>query len=542
MKNKLRIGLAQLNFLVGDIENNTKKIIKIAEQARDDYHADMVVYSELSVCGYPPEDLLFRENMLLQINKARKQLLAVKDIVLVVGLPAQGKNGLENCVEVFFNGQILFVYAKQNLPNYNVFDEKRYFVPGAIEQKRTFTFKGINFAIGICEDYWSSAFNNQINALNENIHILLSLNASPYHDNKAEERLSMMHQCCTTTDLPMVYVNQIGAQDELVFDGSSFVMDAKGVPVLKADTYKEQLYIADYCIDTNAFIKGYQAPEISYEAKIYQALMLGIHDYVVKNGFNGVVLGLSGGIDSALVLAIAVDALGKERVKAVMMPFHYTSQMSIENAQAEAATLDVEYNVLPIASVYEAFIKLLAEEFKGLNVDTTEENLQARCRGMLLMAISNKKGLLVITTGNKSEMSIGYTTLYGDMAGGFCVLKDVSKTMVYQLSRWRNEQSSVIPQQVLMRAPSAELSPGQVDQDNLPSYDILDQILKRYIEEDQSAKTIMKAGFDKKTVNKIVRLVDLNEYKRRQAPVGVKITTKAFGRDRRYPVTSGWKE
>ncbi len=541
MKDKLRIGLAQLNFLVGDIDKNTQKIVAIAEQARDNHHAGIVVYSELTVCGYPPEDLLFREDILLRVNEARKRLLAVRDIVLVVGLPAQGKNGLENRAEVFFNGQILATYAKQHLPNHSVFDEKRYFIRGAANQNTTFTIKGVSFSLGICEDFWSPAFIDYINAIEQPVDVLLSLNASPYHNIQAEKRLNIIQQCCKQTSLPVVYVNQTGGQDELVFDGSSFVMNATGETALTADSYKEHLYITDYNMTAKLFEQGYHAPAMSSEENIYHALMLGLRDYVIKNGFKGVVLGLSGGIDSALVLAIAVDALGKENVKAVMMPFHYTLQMSIEDAETQAATLDVEYTVLPIAPVYDALMKLLSTEFSGYSADTTEENLQSRCRGILLMAISNKKNYLVVTTGNKSETSVGYSTLYGDMAGGFCVLKDIPKTLVWQLARWRNQQSPVIPERVLTRAPSAELAPDQQDQDSLPPYEVLDQILQYYIEENKSAETIIKAGFEKETVNQIIQRVNASEHKRRQSPPGVRITATAFGKDWRYPITSGWK-
>lgn len=539
MKNRLRIVLAQLNFLVGDIEGNTQKIINAATEARDSHQADVIVFPELCLCGYPPEDLLFRKSMLLRVRKAREQLLAVNDIVLVIGLPEQGESGLENRAQALLNGQELCDYAKRELPNYSVFDEKRYFSAGPSVQKMVFNHKGVHLGLGICEDFWLSSVAEEL--ASQQAHIMLNLNASPFHSTKAEKRMNIMQQRCQMAKLPMVYVNQVGGQDELVFDGASFVMNADGSVALSADHYKEQLYIADYNVAARKFESGYTSPALAYEENVYNALVLGVRDYVQKNGFKGVVLGLSGGIDSALVLAVAVDALGKDKVEAVMMPFRYTSKMSLEDAELEATTLGVKYRILPIESAYNAFMEVLSGEFEGEKKDTTEENLQARSRGVLLMAISNKKGYLVLTTGNKSEMAVGYATLYGDMAGGFDVLKDVPKTLVYRLAVWRNTQSPVIPERVITRPPSAELAPDQIDQDSLPPYDILDQILKRYVEDDQSAEAIVAAGFDRDSVYRIIRLVDINEYKRRQAAVGVRITPRAFGRDRRYPITSGWK-
>ena len=539
MENRLRISLAQLNLLVGDIEGNTQKIIDAAIVARDQYQADVIVFPELCLCGYPPEDLLFRESMLLRVRRARERLLSVKDIVLVIGLPAKGHSGLENRAQVLLNGQELCDYAKRELPNYSVFDEKRYFTPGPSVQKMVFSCKGVNLGIGVCEDFWFPEVSQDL--VSQQAHIMLNLNASPFHSSKAEQRISVMRKRCKEVGLPMVYVNQVGGQDELVFDGASFVMNADGTMALSSDHYKEQLYVADYNITSRTFESGHIAQQLTYEENVYHALVQGVRDYVQKNGFKGVVLGLSGGIDSALVLAVAVDALGPDKVEAVMMPFRYTSKMSLEDAEEEATTLGVQYRILPIESTYNAFMDVLADEFAGKEKDATEENLQARSRGVILMAISNKKGYLVLTTGNKSEMAVGYATLYGDMAGGFDVLKDVPKTLVYRLASWRNTQSVVIPERVITRPPSAELAPDQVDQDSLPPYDILDQILKAYVENDQSAEAIVKAGFDRESVYRVVRLVDMNEYKRRQAAVGVRITPRGFGRDRRYPITSGWK-
>jgi len=539
MASKLRIALAQLNFLVGDLEGNTQKMIDAAVTARDKHKADVVVFPELCVCGYPPEDLLFRESMLLRVSKARELLLTVKGIVLVLGLPEQGESGLENRAQALFNGEELCDYAKRELPNYSVFDEKRYFAAGPAVQKMVFTYKGVNLGLGVCEDFWQTEVPDEL--VKQKAHIMLNLNASPFHYAKPDERVSMMKKQCQRTTLPMVYVNQVGGQDELVFDGVSFVMNAEGSLAVAADFFKEGIYCADYCAQKKQFEQGFSAPSLGYEERIYQALVLGVRDYVNKNCFNGVVLGLSGGIDSALVLAIAVDALGKDRVEAVMMPFRYTSQMSLDDAAEEAKNLNVTYRILPIEPAYRSFMTILSDEMKGTKQDTTEENLQARSRGVILMAISNKKGYLVLTTGNKSEMAVGYATLYGDMAGGLDVLKDVPKTLVYRLSAWRNTQASVIPERVLTRAPSAELAPGQEDQDSLPPYEELDEILKLYIEEDRSAEAIVARGFEKERVYSVIRLVDRNEHKRRQAAVGLRITSRAFGRDRRYPITSGWK-
>ncbi len=539
MDNRLRIILAQLNFLVGDIEGNTQKIIKASIKARDEHQADIIVFPELSVCGYPPEDLLFRSSMLLRVRKAREKILSVKDIVVIIGLPEKGREGLENRALALFNGKELCDYAKRELPNYNVFDERRYFTPGCSVQKMVFSHKGVNIGLAICEDFWFPEAAKELKA--QKAHIMLNLNASPFHCKKAEIRTRTMQARCNETSLPMVYVNQVGGQDELVFAGASFVMNKEGVVVLSAGHYQQEMMIADYDINSHSFQPGPKAPKECFEASVYKALMLGVRDYVHKNGFEGVVLGLSGGIDSALVLAIAADALGKNKVEAVMMPFRYTSKMSLEDAEKQATTLGVNYRIIPIENAYNSFMGILDNEFKGEKKDTTEENIQARSRGVILMAISNKKGCLVLTTGNKSEMAVGYATLYGDMAGGFDVLKDVPKTLVYKLCKWRNNTSPVIPERVITRPPSAELAPDQVDQDSLPPYDILDQILKLYIEDDQSAEAIVATGFDRKSVYQVIKMVDLNEYKRRQAPIGIRITPKGFGRDRRYPVTSGWK-
>ncbi|HEY5718067.1 MAG TPA: NAD+ synthase, partial [Motiliproteus sp.] len=422
------------------------------------------------------------------------------------------------------------------LPNYQVFDEKRYFE--AADQPCVVEMGGHRVALTICEDIWHTHPVSQAKAAGAEL--MLNLNASPFHLRKTEHRRELLGQRAHEGGFPIVYANLVGGQDELVFDGGSLVINANGELVLAAPEFSEGLHVIEF--DGRACrALSPSEPPLSLEASVYQALVLGVRDYVNKNGFRGVVLGLSGGIDSALTLAVAVDALGAERVEAVMMPFRYTSQMSLEDAEAEANTLGVRYSVHSIEPMFESFMQTLAPAFAGMARDTTEENLQARCRGVLLMALSNKKGYLVLTTGNKSEMAVGYSTLYGDMAGGFDVLKDVPKTLVFALARYRNTLSAAIPERVITRPPSAELAPDQKDEDSLPPYEVLDRILELYVEQDFSAHDLIAEGFEAAVVNRVVRLVDLNEYKRRQAPVGVRITQRGFGRDRRYPITSGWK-
>ncbi|RDH45468.1 NAD+ synthase [Zooshikella ganghwensis] len=533
MSAKLSIVMAQLNFLVGDIQGNTKKIIAAAEQAKQLYQAEIIVFSELSVCGYPPEDLLLRDSMQLRVEKALTLLGEVTGIDIVIGLPFDGQNQ----AVVIRDGKIKARYAKQLLPNYQVFDEKRYFTPG--HETTVYDHNGVKIGLCICEDIWEPG--PVQSAKQAGAELLLCLNASPYHMDKVADRQQVARQRCTESQLPMIYVNQVGGQDELVFDGGSFAMSADGVIAVGGDYYQEGLYPVEVDLTSKSIEAGKQVNPPAKMPSIYQALVLGVRDYVEKNGFKGVILGLSGGIDSALTLAVAVDALGHERVSAIMMPYHYTSSMSLEDAEAEAKALKVDYKVLPIEPMFDAFMSALSDEFKDTTRDTTEENLQARCRGVLLMALSNKKRYLVLTTGNKSEMAVGYATLYGDMAGGFDVLKDVPKTLVFELARYRNTISPVIPERVITRPPSAELAPDQIDEDSLPSYDVLDAILANYIEHDLSADAIVEQGFAKDDVYRVLRLVDINEYKRRQAAIGVRVTRRGFGRDRRYPVTNGWK-
>ncbi|WP_127477852.1 NAD+ synthase [Sulfurivermis fontis] len=535
----LRIALAQINPLVGDIDGNAARIIAAAERARDEFRADAVLFPELCLTGYPPEDLLLRPGLHVRVLRALEEVKRrVAGITLIIGLPQQAAGGLFNAAVVLRDGQLLGSYHKQHLPNYSVFDEKRYFAAGS--EPCVVALNGVNVGITICEDVWHPGPVAQ--AVAAGARLILNLNASPFHINKGREREEVVRARIKENGVPLVYVNQVGGQDELVFDGESFVMDEMGEVVLRAPAWQEGLWLAVFEVSEEAVraLPGAVAPLQSLEASVYDALVCGVRDYIEKNGFRGVVLGLSGGIDSALTLAVAVDAIGAARVEAVMMPSRYTAGMSVEDAAEEARILGVDYRVITIEPLFNAFLDSLREEFAGTTPDTTEENLQARCRGVLLMAISNKKRKIVLTTGNKSEMAVGYATLYGDMAGGFDVLKDVPKTLVFRLAEYRNSLAPVIPRRVIDRPPSAELAPDQKDTDSLPPYDILDAILERYVELDQCLEEIVAAGYDADTVRRVIRLVDRNEYKRRQAAPGVRITRRAFGRDRRYPITSGF--
>lgn len=534
----LRIALAQNNFLVGGITENAQKVRLLAQQAQAE-RSDIIVFPELCLTGYPPEDLLFRPSLTLRVNDALASLADIQDIILVLGYPKINAGQLYNMAGAWLNGQCLVEYAKQKLPNYQVFDEKRYFAEG--HESAIFHYKNTTIALTICEDIWHDE--PIAAAKKQGAELVLNLNASPFHINKQAERLRTVQQRACDHQVAIAYVNLIGGQDELVFDGGSLAVNATGEVAHECALFTEQLTVVEFDRITKKFLTQYRAPAITVEAAVYQALVLGVKDYVTKSGFQGVVLGLSGGIDSGLVLAIAVDALGAERVNAVMMPYHYTSQMSLEDAAEEATTLGVNYSIIEIASVVESLQTQLAPAFSGLARDKTEENLQARARGVLLMALSNKKGWLVLTTGNKSEMAVGYATLYGDMAGGFDVLKDVPKTLVFRLSEYRNSLSAspVIPQRVIDRPPSAELAPDQKDEDSLPPYPVLDAMLALYIEQDMSAEAIISQGFDRDTVYRVIRMVDFNEYKRRQAAIGPRITQRGFGRDRRYPLVNGWK-
>lgn len=535
--------MAQLNVLVGDIAGNTERVLDTAEQAVKD-QADVVVYPELTLTGYPPEDLLLRPSLDKRIHAAIAQIKqAALPIYIVIGYPKRIDGALYNMAGVFYSGQCVAEYAKHHLPNFQVFDEKRYFAEG--QTQTVFEIKGIPVALSICEDIWHPG--PMAKAKESGARLMLNLNASPFHIDKVLLRRDLLRARALEGDMPIVYVNLVGGQDELVFDGGSMVIDQTGSLKAASPTYEESEDIVELHFTGQQktvqcqSVVGEVTPDRPRLEEIYQALVLGVQDYVNKNGFKGVLLGLSGGIDSALTLAIAADALGGDRVEAVMMPFKYTSNMSLVDAEEQANRMGVRYKVLPIEPMYDAFMATLSDEFDGTTVDTTEENLQSRCRGVMLMAMSNKKGSMVLTTGNKSEMAVGYATLYGDMAGGYGALKDVYKTLVFELSKYRNTIEEVIPTRVITRPPSAELAPDQVDEDSLPPYEVLDEILRLYIEGDNSAADIIAQGFEADDVNRVVRLVDVNEYKRRQAPVGVRLTQRGFGRDRRYPITNGWK-
>jgi len=547
MAQNFTLVMAQLNLVVGDIQSNTEKVIRSAQRAIDEFEADIIAFPELTLPGYPPEDLLLRPSLQRRVEKALQQISdANLDINIVIGYPRRRDGKLFNSLSVLRRREIKLTYDKQCLPNYQVFDERRYFDPG--HQVGLFHIAGCKIAFTICEDMWEELPAAQ--AKEAGAQLMVNINASPYHMKKVSERKELLSKRGREAGCPIVYINLVGGQDELVFDGASMVVTEAGDCRFLAPSYTEGLYPVRIEVPENSDtpcsvpLQAITEPA-ALQAEVYQALVLGVRDYVNKNGFKGVVLGLSGGIDSALTLAVAVDALGAERVNAVMMPFTYTSSLSLEVAEQQARELQVDYRVIPIGEAYDAFIRALQDEFAGTETDVSEQNLQARCRGVLLMAISNKQGLLVLTTGNKSEIAVGYSTLYGDMAGGFDVLKDVSKTMVYDLARYRNESDEsgpreVIPQKVIDRPPSAELAPGQVDQDSLPPYDVLDQILELYVEQDCSADEIVAKGFAADQVTWVLRLVDLNEYKRRQSPIGVRLTRRGFGRDRRYPITNAW--
>ena len=532
----LKIALAQINFLVGNIAANVDNIIKAASYARDELSADIVVFPELTITGYPAEDLLFRADFISAANNAVYQIAeCIDDIAVVVGFPERDGNSLYNSAVVLHQGSILACYRKQMLPNYGVFDEQRYFSAGT--QPCVFEFNGVFIGLTICEDVWKSGIIDETKQAGAEL--LLTLNASPFNAGKIHQREAIICEQVKAAKIPLIYVNQVGGQDELIFDGASFVANSQGEIVFRAEEFKEQISVIEF--DGNNPLINSCAPLYNKITSEYKALVLGIKDYVRKNGFQGAILGLSGGIDSALVLALAVDALGHEKVEAVLMPSRFTQDMSNEDAIKQAEILKVKYHTIPITPAVNAFTDMLTEVFVGTTKDATEENIQARCRGVILMALSNKRGKLLLTTGNKSEMSVGYATLYGDMAGGFAPIKDVPKLLVYELARYRNSLYEVIPERVITRPPSAELAPDQIDTDSLPPYEILDPILERYVEMDQSAEEIMAAGFRYDDVVRAINLVDKNEYKRRQSPPGIRITSRAFGRDRRFPITSGYR-
>ena len=538
----MRIAIAQSNQHVGDISGNADKVIRMLGDARDGHRARLVVFPELAVTGYPPEDLLQRPELYRQVERALAQIAAsARGIDIIVGSPQSVQGRLYNCCHYLRDGTAIATYRKRVLPNYGVFDEKRHFTPG--DKLCIVQVDGIPASLSICEDLWTPEHARE--SAQQGARLLININASPYHADKQEERKQLLAERARETGLAILYVNLIGGQDELVFDGGSLAIDGAGHFAFPAPQFTEGLFLME--IDGTAEklrLRGLQPdePALGRAESVYRALTLGVRDYVLKNRFPGVVVGLSGGIDSALTLCIAVDALGAERVQALLMPSRYTSPISIEDARVLCAHMGVRHDTISVEEPFQAFTRALAPQFEGLPADATEENIQARCRGILLMAISNKTGRMVLTTGNKSEMSVGYATLYGDMAGGFAPLKDVSKMLVYELARWRNRNGEAIPARTIERPPTAELRPDQKDEDSLPPYPVLDPILERYVELDQSPEEVIRAGFNPATVRRVASMVDRAEYKRRQAAPGIKISKRAFGRDRRYPITSGYRE
>ncbi len=556
----MKIAIAQINCTVGDLAGNVSRILDFVARARGE-SADILLTPELALCGYPPEDLLLRDDFYRDCDAALARLAAgVSGIAVVVGHPRQVGRKRYNAASVIRDGRIVATYHKHALPNYTVFDEQRYFEPGC--EACVFDVKGVRFGVNICEDTWglqgpalantgpagrtcdageegASGAQAPLAARDAGAQVLLVLNASPYHVRKQQTRYDVMRRRVAETGMPVVYANMVGGQDELVFDGASFALDNKGALTHQMPMFEEALGFVT--LDGANALPGEITPPLSPEAEVYSALCLGVRDYVGKNGFPGVLLGLSGGIDSAVTLAIAADAIGASKVHAVMMPSQYTADISQIDAREEAEKLGVRYSEIAIRPVFDVFMAALAGEFEGLAADTTEENIQARVRGTLLMALSNKSGSIVVTTGNKSEMGTGYATLYGDMAGGFAVLKDISKMLVYRLANYRNTISAVIPQRVITRAPSAELRPNQTDQDNLPPYDVLDAIMEAYVEHNRGPEEIEAAGYARKDVDRVVQLLRISEYKRRQSPVGIRITPRGFGKDWRYPITNKYR-
>ena len=534
-----KIALAQFSPHIGNIEANAEKMQQLANEAKKQ-KSDLIIFPELSTIGYPAEDLLLRPSLSKRTQQAFEQLSQVKDIVMVFGFVNQTEDGQRyNSAAVMKDGKILGIYNKQNLPNYGVFDEKRYFNEG--HQHLVFEYLGHKFGLLICEDIWSLNTVQQLAQLN--VETVLVLNASPYEVGKPQHRINTMQELAKQLNIHLVYANQVGGQDDLIFDGTSFVINKDGAVALQAPSFKEGLFYSEYNAEQQSYQVAECTPTLDTMAEIYQALVTATRDYVQRSGFPGVILGLSGGIDSALTLAIAVDAIGADKVQAVMMPYTYTSQISVEDAAAQAKTMGITFGIAEINPIVNSFMQTLYPFFGNAPADATEENLQARARGTLLMGLSNKFGNLVLSTGNKSELSVGYCTLYGDMVGGFAVLKDVYKTIVFELAKYRNSiaETPVIPERVITRPPSAELRPDQTDQDSLPHYDVLDAILYAYIEEDMSQDDIIAKGFDAEVVKKVIRLVDFNEYKRRQGAIGPRISSRAFSRERRYPIINGWK-
>lgn len=535
----IKLALVQMNSIVGDLDGNAAQILQYARDAHAQ-GAQIVLTPELSLVGYPPEDLLLRASFYRASERVLAQLAAdlaeFPDLHVLVGHPLQRDGQHFNAASLLVNGVVTQSYCKHALPNYHVFDEKRYFSAG--DDTLVFTVGQVRFGVAICEDTWSTAVPAKVRAAGADM--LLILNGSPFYMNKQDLRYQVMREHVTGQGMALAYVNLVGGQDELIFDGNSFVLDAQGELCAQLAHSAPEMQLVT--ITSKTQISGLIAKEQSIEAQIYQALVLGVKDYIGKNGFSSVLLGLSGGVDSALTLAIAVDALGAERVRAVMMPSLYTAEISWIDSREMVDKLGVRYDEIPITPCFDAFTTTLAAEFAGLAADTAEENIQARIRGTLLMALSNKHGSIVLTTGNKSELAVGYCTLYGDMAGGFAVIKDIAKTLVYRLCAYRNSLSPVIPERILTRPPSAELRADQTDQDSLPPYEVLDAIMQLYMEENRSTDDIVAAGYKREDVERITHLIKINEYKRRQSPIGIRITHRAFGRDWRYPITSRFRD
>lgn len=534
-----KVAIAQINSTVGDIDGNRMQITAFSRRAAAS-GADIVVTPELSLTGYPPEDLLlnrgFYDSTQTALSLLAEDLADIPGLYVLVGHHLVRDERRYNACSILSGGKIIDTYCKAALPNHSVFDEKRYFVPG--EHPVVFSVKGIRFGINICEDVWSA--DAPARTKKAGASVLLIPNASPYNMNKLSERYDILHENVSSQKMAAIYTNMVGGQDELVFDGNSFALDHEGKLCARLRHCEEDLELLTF--EKGMLEPARQEKTLSAEEEVYRALVLGTRDYVEKNGFPGIILGLSGGVDSALVLAIAADALGKERTRAVMMPSPYTSDISIVDAGEMAARLNIRYDVIPINDCFTAFLNTLSDQFAGLPEDATEENLQARIRGTILMALSNKTGSIVLTTGNKSELAVGYSTLYGDMAGGFAVIRDIPKTLVYRLCRYRNRVSDIIPDRILTRAPSAELKPDQRDQDSLPPYEALDAIVQMFMEEEKSMAEIIEAGYAPDVVERILFLIRRNEYKRRQAPVGIRITPRGFGRDWRHPITSKYRD
>jgi NAD+ synthase (glutamine-hydrolysing) len=532
----MKIAIAQLNQRVGDLAANARDILAATAEARR-VGAGLVVTPELSLCGYPPEDLLLRPAFIDACAAELAALAAaVSSTTVLVGFPERAGARCHNTMAVVRDGRVVQVYRKQNLPNYTVFDEERYFEPG--DAPCVFDIEGVRIGLIICEDVWFTEPAARAKAAGAQL--LVVPNGSPYHTRQQALRRAQVEARTRECGLPIVYVNRVGGQDELVFDGASFVLDADGALAQQVPAWHETVALVHFDGATPRHVRGGLDPDVL--PHVYDALVMGVRDYVGKNRFPGVLLGLSGGVDSALTLAVAVDALGADRVRALMLPSQFNAAISLADAREMATIVGVRYDEIPIGPVFDAFLATLAPEFAGLAVDATEENIQARIRGTLLMALSNKHGAIVLTTGNKSEMAVGYATLYGDMAGGFAVLKDLPKTLVYRLCHYRNRLGRVIPERIITRPPSAELRADQTDQDSLPPYEILDGILEAYVEQNRSPADIVALGFPEDAVVKVVRLIKVSEYKRRQSAVGIRITPRGFGKDWRYPITSAWND